>query len=132
MVCSDVEFDFDHLPEACGLLADPGAIGSVVFLRRVSYLGKDDEAKLEEVRLAETMLGLLWSLVGNELLSLMLCAHRPPGRFAGFLHAEPGVPSATMAWWRRLWARLAAAEEAAKDDFWLSSFLQGLGWAPET
>lgn len=124
--------EFGHLSEAFGLLSSPCSLDSIGFLRHDSYLAKDDEAKLEDSRLAETMLDLLRFLVGNELLSLLFYAHRPLGRFAGFLHDEVEVRSATMVWCRRLWKTLEAAEEAATGDSWLLSFLQGLGWTSET
>lgn len=93
---------------------------------------RDECSRLEDGLLADQMVDLSRFLVGNDLLSLLVYAFRPPGRFAAFLHEPPDVRSECMQWCHQLWDTLEAAEHDAQSDPCLKSFLVSLGWTQET
>lgn len=124
--------EFSHLSQAFDLLGDATAITVIGFRTMEHFDARDEGPKLEDGLLADQMVDLSRFLVGNDLLSLLVYAFRPPGRFAAFLHESPDVRSECMQWSHKLWDTLEAAEHDAQSDPWLKSFLVSFGWTQET
>ena len=112
-------------------LCDPQSLSSMGFKSAHTPLTEEHPDRLEEQHLADSMMKLLIELLKVEINEGRVYSQCPPYVYGGLLHHDVQKRSTCMAFLKRVWVALEAAETHARDDPWMQAFLRNLVWTKQ-